>query len=81
MMTNEANDPPVPDTPEWVVVGETEDPLLSPAEVARRFGVNPKTVTRWAKSGRVGYVKTPGGRHRFRLSEVERLLEYTDPLT
>jgi excisionase family DNA binding protein len=39
------------------------------------FRVNPKTVTRWAKAGRISAVRTIGGHRRFRTSEVEHLLE------
>src|SRR5437868_5432789 len=44
------------------------EPLLTPAEVASMFRVDPKTVTRWAKAGQplpVGGVADPGvPRHR-----------------
>jgi hypothetical protein len=33
--------------------------LLTPAEVAALFCVDPKTVTRWAKQGRLASVRTP----------------------
>ena len=46
--------------------------LLTPGEVAALFRVDPKTVTRWAASGRIGSIRTPGG-HR-RESEVRALL-------
>lgn len=48
--------------------------LLTPGEVAQMFRVDPKTVTRWASSGRIGSIKTPGGHRRFRESEVRQLL-------
>ncbi len=48
--------------------------LLTPGEVALMFRVDPKTVTRWASSGRVGSIRTPGGHRRFRESEINRLL-------
>lgn len=51
------------------------DRLLKPPEVARLFGVDPKTVTRWAKAGRITSVRTPGGHHRFREVEVLALLD------
>lgn len=51
------------------------DPLLTPAEVAAMFRVTPVTVTRWARSGRIGSVRTLGGHRRFRESEVRALLE------
>jgi excisionase family DNA binding protein len=50
------------------------DPLLTPAEVAALFRVDPKTVTRWAASGRITSTRTPGGHRRFRQSEVRRFL-------
>ena len=60
---------------------ETSDPggaapgrLLTPDEVAALFRVDPKTVTRWASSGRIGSIRTPGGHRRFRASEVNGLL-------
>ena len=37
--------------------------LLTPGEVAALFRVDPKTVTRWAASGRITSIRTPGG-HR-----------------
>lgn len=53
---------------------ESEE-LLTPSEVAAMFRVNPKTVTRWARAGRISYIKTLGGHRRFRASEIRRLLE------
>lgn len=49
-------------------------PLLTPAEVADMFRVDPKTVSRWAKAGRISAVRTPGGHRRFREAEVLALL-------
>ena len=49
--------------------------LLTPAEVATLFRVDPKTVTRWAAAGRIGSIRTPGGHRRFRESEVRALLD------
>jgi excisionase family DNA binding protein len=51
-----------------------DDPLLTPDEVAQKFRVNRKTVIRWAGSGRIPCVRTPGGHARFRQSVVEALL-------
>lgn len=50
---------------------------LTPAEVAALFGVHPKTVTRWAKGRRLGFIRTLGGHRRYRLSDVRRLLSET----
>ena len=48
--------------------------LLTPAEVASLFRVDPKTVTRWAKAGKLTAVRTLGGHWRYRQSEVQSLL-------
>ena len=48
--------------------------LLAPAEVASLFRVDPKTVTRWAKAGKLTAVRTLGGHRRYRQSEVQSLL-------
>lgn len=50
------------------------DRLLTPTEVARFFGVDPKTVTRWSRTGRIPSVRTPSGQLRYRESEVRALL-------
>jgi excisionase family DNA binding protein len=52
---------------------ETET-LLTPAEVAAMFRVDPKTVTRWAKAGKLSSIRTLGGHRRYRESEVRALL-------
>lgn len=49
--------------------------LLTPAEVAALFRVDPKTVTRWAQAGKLTAIRTLGGHRRYRESEVSRLLE------
>ena len=48
--------------------------LLTPAEVASLFRVDPKTVTRWAKSGKLTSIRTLGGHRRYKESEVKALL-------
>jgi len=56
----------------------TSERLLTPGEVATLFRVDPKTVTRWAASGRISSIRTPGGHRRFREAEVRELLEGND---
>jgi excisionase family DNA binding protein len=51
-----------------------QEVLLTPAEVASLFRVDPKTVTRWAKAGKLTAVRTLGGHRRYRQSEVQSLL-------
>lgn len=48
--------------------------LLTPSEVAKLFRVDPKTVTRWAKAGKITAIRTLGGHRRYRQSEVLVLL-------
>nr|WP_269078715.1 BldC family transcriptional regulator [Demequina flava] len=48
--------------------------LLTPSEVAAIFRVDPKTVTRWAKVGKLSSIRTLGGHRRFREVEVQELL-------
>jgi hypothetical protein len=47
---------------------------FTPAEVGTIFGVDPKTVTRWARDGRIGCFATPGGHRRYRREEIIRIL-------
>ena len=50
------------------------DTLLTPSEVAVLFRVDPKTVTRWAKAGKLTSIRTLGGHRRYHETEVRDLL-------
>lgn len=52
----------------------TAPDLLTPAEVAALFRVDPKTVTRWAKGNKLSSIRTIGGHRRYRACEVYELL-------
>jgi excisionase family DNA binding protein len=39
------------------------------------FRVDPKTVTRWAKAGKLTSIRTLGGHRRYRENEVKALLK------
>ncbi len=52
-----------------------QEVLLTPAEVAALFRVDPKTVTRWAKAGKLTAIRPLGGHRRYRQSEVLGLLK------
>ncbi len=52
-----------------------QEVLLTPAEVAKVFRVDPKTVTRWAKAGKITAIRTLGGHRRYRQTEVQALLK------
>lgn len=46
------------------------EPLLTPAQASAILGVDPKTVSRYARSGKIGYFRTLGGHRRFKESDV-----------
>jgi excisionase family DNA binding protein len=49
--------------------------LLTPAEAAAMLRVDPKTVTRWARDGKLPSIRTPGGHRRYNESEVRGFLK------
>ena len=49
--------------------------FLRTSDVARMLHVSPKTVSRWAKEGRLPHLSTLGGHRRFPATEIERLME------
>ena len=49
--------------------------LLTPKEVAARFGVTRRTINKWVQSGKLPAVRTPGGQYRYERRVVEGLLE------
>jgi predicted site-specific integrase-resolvase len=58
-----------------------DDDLLTPGEVAKLFRVDPKTVTRWGRAGRIpdvgdrkSVIRTPGGHRRFRYKAIRMIL-------
>jgi excisionase family DNA binding protein len=53
----------VPDTPSY----------LYTAEVADILHVSPKTVSRWAKEGKLPFLKTLGGHRRYPAAEIRHL--------
>ena len=56
------------------LTSSNQEKLLTPAEVASLFRVDPKTVTRWAKAGKLTSIRTLGGHRRYKESEVRALL-------
>jgi excisionase family DNA binding protein len=55
-------------------LNQEQEILLTPSEVATLFRVDPKTVTRWAKAGKLTSIRTLGGHRRYKESEVKALL-------
>lgn len=62
-MSNDSEQPPA------------EPELLKPSEAGRLLGVDPKTVSRWAKAGKLSSIRTLGGHHRFRADEIHRIFQ------
>jgi excisionase family DNA binding protein len=48
---------------------------LRTAEVADILQVSPKTVSRWAKEGKLPFLRTLGGHRRYPASEIGQLAE------
>jgi excisionase family DNA binding protein len=57
---------------------DDSEQLFTPGEIADLFRVDPKTVTRWAATGRLLSVRTPGGHRRFREGDIKALLNPVD---
>jgi excisionase family DNA binding protein len=53
----------------------TEAKPLRAGEVAAKFNVNPRTVNRWVKQGRLKAFRTPGGHLRFGPEVIEAALK------
>lgn len=52
-----------------------QEQILTCAEVARMFRVDPKTVSRWERKGLLPCFRTAGNHRRFRASDVAALLK------
>jgi excisionase family DNA binding protein len=48
---------------------------LRTSEVAEILSVSPKTVSRWAKEGKLPFLKTLGGHRRYPEAEIRDLAE------
>ena len=49
-------------------------PLMLREEVAAAFRVDPRTVARWARTGKVASFRTLGGHRRYFRAEIDALL-------
>jgi excisionase family DNA binding protein len=48
---------------------------LRAAEAAALLHVSPKTISRWAREGKLGHVVTLGGHRRFSRADIEALAD------
>lgn len=53
---------------------DNENELMTPAEVAELFRVDPKTVARWADNKKLPFIRTLGGHRRFPRKEVMKMI-------
>lgn len=60
--------------PKWLM-GET----YGPREVGKLFDVDPRTITKWAQVGHIGFFRTPTGMRRFPECEVLRVMAGEPP--
>jgi putative resolvase len=51
----------------------THSTYLTATQVAERLGVSAKTVTRWAKQGRLAHRRTLGGHRRYDPDQIDQL--------
>jgi excisionase family DNA binding protein len=49
------------------------DRLLTPKEAAALIRVEPQTLARWARAGRLSFATTGGGHRRYWQSDVEEM--------
>lgn len=65
--------------PKHLATGTGVPDLLTPGEVAKVFGVDPKTVTKWATAGKLSCIRTIGGHRRYKTAEIRALLAPATP--
>lgn len=53
----------------------SSEPLLTPGQAATILGVDPKTVARYAREGKLSFTRTLGGHRRFSEDEIRTLAE------
>jgi excisionase family DNA binding protein len=53
----------------------TTSSYLRATEVADLLQVSPKTVSRWAKEGKLPFLKTLGGHRRYPAAEIRQLAD------
>jgi excisionase family DNA binding protein len=68
-------EPPRDDRPD---APDAAQGLLRTSDVARMFQVSTRTVSEWARSGRIPCMRTPGGQWRYPADAIRRLVESSE---
>lgn len=55
-----------------------DDQIYSLTKAAQKLGVHPVTLRRWAESGKIESIRTPGGHRRFSETEIARIQQHAD---
>ena len=59
--------------------GVEHERFLAPSEAADLFGVDPKTLARWEKEGKLSAMRTSGGHRRYRYSDLQQAMHRPSP--
>lgn len=57
------------------MVFKHDDELLTATQVGVMFRVDPKTINRWAKAGKLPFTRTPGGQRRYWRKVMQAIIE------
>lgn len=53
----------------------SEPSLVRPSQLARFWGLHPRTLTTWIREGRLAATRSPGAQYRVRVADVRALCE------
>jgi len=53
---------------------DSVEKFINIGQVSKIIGVNVQTVRRWDKENKIRSIRTPGGHRRYRLSDIEKLI-------
>jgi excisionase family DNA binding protein len=58
-----------------------QEAVLTTGPAARRIGITENTLRSWAQSGKVAHIRMPNGRLRFRVSDLDAMVQVIEPST
>ena len=58
---------------------QSNEEWVSAKQVARMLGIDPSTVYRWCRSGKVPACQTPGGQYRIKKEDADQILKPVVP--